>query len=531
MKTHRNKFWNALEDIYHLATLGILLCVGINLAVIFIGLTTPTGSNKYREFALITGLIGTAYVESIYFFNILPKINRHPRWIWLLLFIHALLLSLLFRFEPGDFKPLGLFYLGFMLVGTAVITDRLHTFSFILFLILDFASYFLFMGMKVSPAFSLEVVTIGLFYLTVTETIFSMKKSNRLQVQRLQNINEISKIVSSTLEIHQVIALISSAIQKAIDADTYYVGIIHGHSLRLELLYDDNEFYPPVELDLEKNKKNSISVWIANHNRPLLLDDVQQEITQYEIDPLVFGARKISNSWMGTALEIDKKVLGVISIASYRYKAFTNSDLEYLQTIALHASLAIDNAYHHAEVERQSRIDSLTEALNHNVFLEELQTAAEDAIAINGYLSLIMLDIDYFKQYNDQYGHLIGDKILRSLTVLIKNHIKETDLLGRWGGEEFVIALRHANGQQAIQVAKRIQNTLADLSIPNRDGCPIPPPTVSQGIAVLPLESNTIYDLIDLADQRLYQAKAEGRNKIQPPINIWDSPVSPESPI
>lgn len=133
-----------------------------------------------------------------------------------------------------------------------------------------------------------------------------------------------------------------------------------------------------------------------------------------------------------------------------------------------------------------------------------------------------MLDIDFFKQYNDRYGHLVGDRILKTLCTAIKHYIKQSDAVGRWGGEEFVISLPGATGEQALQVAERIGQTMATLKIENREQHMIPVPTVSQGIAIFPMEADEIYRLIDLADRRLYIAKERGRNQIEPDIVHWE---------
>jgi len=134
-----------------------------------------------------------------------------------------------------------------------------------------------------------------------------------------------------------------------------------------------------------------------------------------------------------------------------------------------------------------------------------------------------MLDIDFFKQYNDTYGHLVGDRILKTLCTAIKHHIKQSDAVGRWGGEEFVISLPGATGEQAMQVAERIGQTMAALRVEDRGQWSIPVPTVSQGIAIYPHEEDEIYHLIDLADRRLYIAKVRGRNQIEPEKNYWQT--------
>ena len=173
-----------------------------------------------------------------------------------------------------------------------------------------------------------------------------------------------------------------------------------------------------------------------------------------------------------------------MAISSYAPNAFDRSDMELLNNIAQRAALALDNTYRHALVQQQARLDSLTNVYNHGYFIQTLHEQANACKAQNQPLSLIMLDIDYFKQYNDTFGHLIGDEVLIGLCDVIRSHIKNTDAVGRWGGEEFCISLPNTNGQQALQVAQRIRETMASLKVRNNEQVTIPVPTVSQGIAI-----------------------------------------------
>jgi diguanylate cyclase (GGDEF)-like protein len=197
--------------------------------------------------------------------------------------------------------------------------------------------------------------------------------------------------------------------------------------------------------------------------------------------------------------------------------------MELLASLAQHITIALDNTIRHAQVEEQTRLDSLTGVYNHGYFLKKLAEQAMEASSGNMPLSLIMLDIDFFKQYNDTYGHLVGDRILKTLCTAIKHHIKHSDAVGRWGGEEFIISLPGASGLQALQVAERIGETMAALRVEDREQRTIPVPTVSQGIAVYPTEADEIYRLIDLADRRLYVAKVRGRNQVEPDLEHWEA--------
>ncbi len=218
-----------------------------------------------------------------------------------------------------------------------------------------------------------------------------------------------------------------------------------------------------------------------------------------------------------------QSVNGVIAIGSYSPNAFDQADLELLTALSQHAAEAIDNTYHHAQVEFQSHLDSLTHVYNHGYFLRILEGHINKAKLECEPLSVIMLDIDYFKRYNDTYGHLSGDEILRNLCNIIKSHLKRTDAVGRWGGEEFAISLPTANGKQAQQVAERIRTSMLMLSMREYGQTNTPMPTVSQGIAVYPLEADEVMKLIDLADKRLYIAKERGRNQVEPDESYWET--------
>jgi len=173
-------------------------------------------------------------------------------------------------------------------------------------------------------------------------------------------------------------------------------------------------------------------------------------------------------------------------------------------------------------VEEQSRLDSLTGTYNHRYFLKALHEHVDNVKIGNQVISLIMLDIDLFKRYNDSFGHQVGDLVLTELCKTIQENIKKGDFVGRWGGEEFAIALPGARGDEAYQVAKRIQKTMQDLVFSHPKYEKIPAPTVSQGISVFPDETDELDRFIYLADQRLYKAKERGRNQIEPDPLHWE---------
>ncbi|NQS92301.1 MAG: sensor domain-containing diguanylate cyclase, partial [Chloroflexi bacterium] len=210
----------------------------------------------------------------------------------------------------------------------------------------------------------------------------------------------------------------------------------------------------------------------------------------------------------------DNELIGLLAVASYVPKAFDESDKRLMEQIGQQAVLSIKNARHYEEVTRQAKLDSLTGVSNHNNFIEILYQEGELALANRSPISLIMLDIDYFKIYNDTYGHTIGDQVLQLTVQAIQSHIKKTDTVGRWGGEEFGIVLPNATTTQANMVANRIRRTLSELPLFNIEGKTIPKPTISQGIGTIPDHTDDVGELVIIADRALYRAKDRGRDQV-----------------
>ncbi|MCL5059368.1 MAG: diguanylate cyclase, partial [Candidatus Thermoplasmatota archaeon] len=155
--------------------------------------------------------------------------------------------------------------------------------------------------------------------------------------------------------------------------------------------------------------------------------------------------------------------------------------------------------------------DSLTGLLNHSSGKNTLDMLLSSVAHEGGFLSVVMMDIDHFKQVNDTYGHPVGDQVIRSLSWLLKQRLRKQDILCRYGGEEFLIALPHTDAEQAFATMDRIRQDFAHIRHPYRDSHFLV--TASGGIATYPLHQ-TSDALIKAADEALYQAKRNGRNHI-----------------
>jgi len=347
--------------------------------------------------------------------------------------------------------------------------------------------------------------------IVIVEVIVRIKDTAKQHIHRLDTINKVSRQIMQSLDTKQTLSLLDATIRETLVADTFFIGLVEVNDIKLELFYDDGEYFNGEQTPLN----GTLSGWVINNQKELFLPDLRDEIQLSGVKKFIMGKDKTSLSWIGVPLRAEN-ITGILALASYTANAFDRADLELLINLGQHVTLALDNTVRHAQVEKQAQLDSLTGVYNHGYFLKKLAEQAKHASKENMPLSLIMLDVDFFKQYNDKYGHLVGDRVLKVLCAAIQNHIKETDSVGRWGGEEFIISLPGADGEQAFQIAKRISETLSNLRVEDRNQKTIPIPTISQGIAVFPKEADEIFRLIDIADKKLYVAKERGRNQIEP---------------
>ena len=170
---------------------------------------------------------------------------------------------------------------------------------------------------------------------------------------------------------------------------------------------------------------------------------------------------------------------------------------------------------HKEKLAQMSYVDGLTSLANRRRFNDFLETEWNRAVRSGSPLSLIILDIDFFKQFNDHYGHSAGDECLALVARALSNCIKRSgDLVARFGGEEFAIVLPETEFSGAKCIAAQIQNSISELAIGHEYSQIAPHVTVSSGIAsCIPAEKNSHMELLEAADKQLYAAKEAGRNQ------------------
>jgi diguanylate cyclase (GGDEF)-like protein len=156
--------------------------------------------------------------------------------------------------------------------------------------------------------------------------------------------------------------------------------------------------------------------------------------------------------------------------------------------------------------------DALTQVRNRRYFQDQIAVETERALRHGRTLTLIMTDIDHFKRINDEFGHFVGDTVLKVVAQHFQQQVRSIDTVARYGGEEFALILPDTPFGNAIGVAERIRESIANMKIQNPEG-PDLQITISIGVASLPDHARTANDLISIADAALYQAKRQGRNQ------------------
>ena len=207
------------------------------------------------------------------------------------------------------------------------------------------------------------------------------------------------------------------------------------------------------------------------------------------------------------AAELSISLAGAVLIA----------DNWFLIALFLPAVTLLQRSLRHAQLKSASRIDAKTGLLNAVTWQREAQVELSRAARTGTPLAVAMLDIDHFKRVNDTYGHLAGDAVLATLSATLRGLLRDYDITGRFGGEEFAILLPHTDTGTAAQVTERIRAKLADITVTtgHGDGASVPlQVTVSIGVATLASSHRDLDELIAAADAALYRAKAQGRNQV-----------------
>jgi diguanylate cyclase (GGDEF)-like protein len=224
---------------------------------------------------------------------------------------------------------------------------------------------------------------------------------------------------------------------------------------------------------------------------------------------LVSGNAEGEGERLTVPLTASGEQFGTLELVS---DSFSKEQRMNAASLAAHAVVALENARLHGMVERQALVDGLTGLANRRAASDALHAEAARAQRLETPLSVVLADLDGFKDVNDEHGHAVGDEVLRAFAEVLRETLRESDVAGRWGGEEFLLLLPGADQEGAVQLADRVRSALAARTIPGVPGLRV---TASFGVAEYAGETNT-EQLVAAADSALYRAKRAGKDRVEP---------------
>ena len=258
--------------------------------------------------------------------------------------------------------------------------------------------------------------------------------------------------------------------------------------------------------------RSDVKVKILNSRKPLLISSSDAEDTL--MNPRLMKYMNIESGII-IPLVHNKRVNGLLKLFSHNKNHFSREDLAGMETIGSILARSIENVKLHSMMKRMATVDGLTNLYNRRFFNEQIIREFKRSQRYNSNLTLIMIDIDHFKNYNDLLGHLRGDQVLITVSQLLKKCVREVDIVTRYGGEEFAIILPEANLDHGMLVAEKIRSEVEAHPFKYENRQPGGRLTLSLGVASNTADVDTINELINRADVALYRAKKTGRNRCE----------------
>ena len=319
--------------------------------------------------------------------------------------------------------------------------------------------------------------------------------------------------------IFEVLAGISSTIAQGVDLDPL-IGLIARETLGLVgadscsvMLLDDQRtellcraacgLAPEEMRDITFRVGEGVAGWVAAKGEAARIDDVAGD-ARFVHKPnqhIRIGAL------LCVPLKVRDMVVGVITITRATASSFSTEDQEILSFLANAVVLDVENA----RLYRLSVTDPLTKACNRQYLRERLPDEVDRSRRFNHPLTVLLFDVDHFKQVNDTFGHEVGDEVLKKVAECTRENLRHFDTLARYGGEEFVVVLPNTDVDEGFLAAERLRKAIAEIAVATGKG--VAKVTASFGVATLTPEIREEAELLRRADDALYRAKRAGRNR------------------
>ena len=355
--------------------------------------------------------------------------------------------------------------------------------------------------------------------------IVPMEKMVPNQDNRWESLYRASQELGASLDLEELYAAIHSVVAKVMPCEDF---IIDG--------YDEatNEVVPLYLIEPPRIRAyppryvadHGLAGSIIQTGKPILLSN-SEAFTASGIRFELYGSQRVTRALIAVPMRLHGRVIGMLSVQSYTENAYTVEDQELLEMLASHAAIVLENANLFQQVRRLADTDPLTGILNRRRLFELADLEFARAQRYRYPLTAVMIDVDRFREFNNRHGHRVGDWILKIIVESCRRQIRNVDVFGRYGGDEFTLILPSTSLQGAVQVAERLRieveqadqevarNYFKQMNTASLSTAAILRLTISLGVAVFDSSCENVGVLIDHADQAVYRAKRTGRNRVE----------------
>lgn len=352
----------------------------------------------------------------------------------------------------------------------------------------------------------------------ITTHLFRIYNELHNSHHQLTILNKISASFTSELNIEKAISSIQNSIKELLSFDYSYIFLFNGMKLKLMSVMDaegkeiENGKYKDFDMALGEGLSGRVALY-----KKAQMVGSDADIFKLSVEPDFIRDNK---SLLSVPMLWNNQIMGVITLGSQNEFHFSKRDLTIAKILASQAAVAIQNGKRFQKTEEKSLIDELTGVYNFRAFADLLRDKLLEAEMKGQKLSLLMIDLDHFKKINDEYGHSVGNIVLKQVANLLKELTRKEDIVARYGGEEFTIVIPNSDSKDAKQIAERIRTSIENYnvkvnnSLKGNEEANIRV-TASIGVASFPDLAADLQELIRYADRAMYiGSKQAGRNKV-----------------
>ncbi len=335
--------------------------------------------------------------------------------------------------------------------------------------------------------------------------------SLKFKITRYDNLKKVIEDLNRSLRLEVLVNVLSSTVYSLISnsSGTVLFYLLDSRSQKLNLIHSVKENSGMVILSKEGD---IFDYWVLRHSHELIIEDLKNDF-RFDLDTVRSQEMRPVLSLISSPLISHHSLLGILRLESDKRGSFNQDDLRFLSLVSGLGAVALENSLLFQKTQDLAIHDDLTGLYSKQYFIGRLKDEAKRCNRLDQRICMFMVDIDFFKQYNDKFGHIAGDFVLKKVGSLLKETLAQFNpLLCRFGGEEFLVMLPGLDKHRSLEVAEELRRRIqTETILLRRQNTSV---TVSIGVACMPLDTKDEDELIQMADKSMYEAKKKGRNRV-----------------